>query len=92
MGGDDWIITMCGRPLSGSYGAQIGLCVGFSLLSFVEVAYFFTWRVWKEIEKVQKRRREKRAKGKRRKVEPFHAVDLKAGTFYNSLTDRVFLW
>lgn len=34
-----------------NFGAQLGLCVGFSLLSLVEIVYFYTWRFWRHIYK-----------------------------------------
>lgn len=82
--------------VSGSYGGQIGLCIGFSFLSFVEFAYFYTWLLWREIEKLYHKRNNNREHHRTRQVKPFQPSnsDNKWHTerpFYNSHTDRFFL-
>lgn len=78
---------------SGSYGGQIGLCIGFSFLNVVEFFYFYTWRLWRETERLYHKSNDK-DRGTR-KVQPFQqplAIEwLSERPFYNADTDRYFL-
>lgn len=69
------------------------MCIGFSFLNLVEFFYFYTWRLWRETEKLYHKSNEKdRAT---RKVQPFQqqlAINWPAERpFYNANTDRYFL-
>lgn len=75
--------------IAGYYGGQVGLCIGFSLLSFLELAYFCTWRLWREIENLYRQRNDKGRKTRR--IKPFQAIELNARPVYNTHTDRYFL-
>lgn len=37
------------RSITGSFGGLLGLCLGFSLISIVEIAYFATVRLYRNI-------------------------------------------
>lgn len=82
---------------AGAYGSQIGICVGFSLLSLVELAYFYTWRLWREIKKDYNGRNKTQnifstKNNHLRKVYPFRVpFEMNSKPFYNKHTDRIFL-
>lgn len=77
----------------------MGICIGFSLLSIVEFAYFYTWRLWKAIQRDYYKadgQDGQRSNGlmvfhRSKKVHPFRPVEMNSKGFYNKETDRYFL-
>lgn len=74
----------------------MGICIGFSLLSIIEFAYFYTWRLWKTIERDYKADHSDHKGGlmvfkKSTKIHPFRPQEMNSKSFYNKETDRYFL-